>query len=46
MALDLEPDEIYWHALTVVRRAEQRLWPLRLKMAVRSALQRLRDLWR
>jgi hypothetical protein len=45
MALDLEPDEIYWHALTVVRRAEQRLGPLRLKISVRNGLHRLRDLW-
>jgi hypothetical protein len=46
MALDLEPDEIYLQALTVVRRAERRLWPLRLKISIRNALQRLRDVWR
>jgi hypothetical protein len=45
MALDLEPDEIYWHALTVVRRAERRLWPLRLKISIRNALLRLRGVW-
>jgi hypothetical protein len=46
VALDLEPDEIYWHALTVVRHAERRLWLLRLKISIRNARQRLRDVWR
>jgi hypothetical protein len=46
MALDLEPDEIYRHALTVVRRADRRLWPLRLKTSIRDGLKSLRDLWR
>jgi hypothetical protein len=46
MALDLEPDEIYREALTVVRRAKRRLWPLRLRLFVRNDLQGLRDLRR
>jgi hypothetical protein len=45
MALDLEPDEIYWNALTVVKRAERRLWLLRLQISVRRGLHAVRALW-
>ena len=43
MAVDLEPDELHWHALTVVRRAERRLWLLRVKISSRNAFKSLRD---
>jgi hypothetical protein len=45
MALDLEPDEICWHVLKIVKRAERRLWLLRLKARVKRGSHRLRGLW-
>ncbi|HWC38819.1 MAG TPA: hypothetical protein VG476_09835 [Acidimicrobiales bacterium] len=45
MALDLEPDEIYSQALKVVRRAERKMWLLRLKVRMRRVHQKFRDFW-
>jgi hypothetical protein len=45
MALDLEPDEIYSHALKVVQRAERKMWLLRLKVRMRRGYQKFRDFW-
>lgn len=45
MALDLEPDEIYQHALMVVKRAERKLWRLRFKISVMKVIRNLEGPW-
>ena len=45
MALDLEPDEIYQHALIVVKRAERKLWVLRFKISLMKVIRNLEGLW-
>lgn len=45
MALDLEPDDIYSHALKLVQRAERKMWLLRLKVRIRRGYQKFRDFW-